>query len=161
VNDRAADLIATLGLRPHPEGGHYGEVFRSVARVRPADRDVERVALTTIYFLLEAGEWSRWHRVQADEAWHFSEGDPLDLLWFDAGGDVVRRARLGPAAADTRPVAVVPAGCWQAARPLGAYSLVGCTVAPGFEFADFTLLADAPEDAARLRARHPNLAELI
>jgi predicted cupin superfamily sugar epimerase len=159
--ERAAELIATLGLRPHPEGGHYGEVFRSAARVRPADRDVERVALTTIYFLLEAGEWSRWHRVAADEAWHFYEGDALDLLWLDADGDAVRRARLGPAAAGTRPVAVVPAGCWQAARPLGAYTLVGCTVAPGFEFADFTLLADRPEDAARVRARHPELANLI
>jgi hypothetical protein len=137
VNDRAADLIATLGLRPHPEGGHYGEVFRSVARVRPVDRDVERVALTTIYFLLEAGEWSRWHRVRADEAWHFYEGDPLDLLWLEPpSGDVVR-------------------------RPLGAYTLVGCTVAPGFEFADFVLLADAPAEAARLRVRYPELAELF
>lgn len=161
MNDRAAELIATLGLRPHPEGGYYGEVFRSAARVRPADRDVERAALTTIYFLLESGEWSRWHRVQADEVWHFYEGDPLDLLWLDAGGDAVRRVRLGPAASGTRPVAVVPAGCWQAARPLGNYTLVGCTVAPGFEFGDFTLLADAPEDLARLRAGHPNLAALI
>ena len=162
MSGRAAELIRILGLRPHPEGGHYGEVFRSAVRVRPADRDVERVALTTIYFLLAAGEWSRWHRVAADEAWHFYEGDALDLLWLDAGGgDLVRRVRLGPAASGTRPVAVVPAGSWQAARPLGAYTLVGCTVAPGFEFADFTLLADRPEDAARLRAGHPNLAELI
>jgi predicted cupin superfamily sugar epimerase len=83
------------------------------------------------------------------------------LLWLDADGDAVRRARLGPAAAGTRPVAVVPAGSWQAARPLGAYTLVGCTVAPGFEFADFTLLADVPDDAARLRTGHPELVRLI
>ncbi len=161
MSDRAAELIATLGLRPHPEGGHYGEVFRSTVRVRPSDRDVERVALTTIYFLLTAGQHSRWHRVVSDEVWHFYEGDPLELLRLDAGGDLVRRTRLGPAGSDTRPVAVVPGGSWQAARPLGAYTLVGCTVGPGFEFADFTLLADVPEDAARLRARHPELAELI
>lgn len=160
MNPRAAELIAALGLRPHPEGGHYGEVFRSSRRVQPADRDVERAALTTIYFLLAAGDHSRWHRVQADEAWHYYEGDFLELLWLPDGAEVLRH-RLGPAGPDARPVFVVPAGCWQAARPLGAYTLVGCTVGPGFEFADFTLLADAPDDAARLRARHPELAELI
>ncbi|HEV8264857.1 MAG TPA: cupin domain-containing protein [Gemmatimonadales bacterium] len=162
MDTRAAALIRTLRLRPHPEGGYFGEVFRSPRQVRPMERNVERSALTTIYFLLTAGEWSRWHRVQADEAWHHYEGDPLELLWLtDAGGTPVQRARLGTVAPDARPVAVVPAVCWQAARPLGAYALVGCTVAPGFEFTDFTLLADVPEAAARLRASHADLAQLL
>jgi uncharacterized protein len=161
MHARAAELIRTLGLRPHPEGGHYVEVFRSGRRVRPFDRDGERAALTTIYFLLCAGERSRWHRVQADEAWHYHEGDPLELLSAPDPLGAVTRRRLGAVADHARPVAVVPAGCWQAARPLGAYTLVGCSVAPGFEFADFTLLADASETAAAFRAHHPDLAELV
>jgi predicted cupin superfamily sugar epimerase len=156
---RAARLIRILKLRPHPEGGHYAEVFRSTRRVRPVDRDVERAAHTTIYFLLAEGERSRWHRVSADEVWHFYEGDPLELVWEEQAE--VRRVQVGPVAMGREPVAVVPAGSWQAARPLGAYTLVGCTVAPGFEFADFALLADVPPEAARLRARYPDLAELF
>jgi len=161
MDARAEELIRILGLRPHPEGGHYAEVFRSADRVRPSDRDVERAALTTIYFLLCAGERSRWHRVQADEAWHYYEGDPLELLWAPDAGGAVTRARLGAVAGEARPVAVVPAACWQAARPLGSYSLVGCTVGPGFDYADFTLLADSPDAAAGLRRRHPDLTGLL
>src|SRR3970040_204526 len=103
MHSRAAELIRTLALRPHPEGGHYGEVFRSSRRVRALDRDVDRAALTTIYFLLTAGEHSRWHRVRADEAWHWCEGDPLELLRLAHPG--VRRVRLGPAATHTPPAA--------------------------------------------------------
>lgn len=155
---RVHDLIARLGLRPHPEGGHYGERFRSRVTVRAAGRDETRSALTTIHFLLAAGERSRWHRVRgADEAWHFYEGEPLELLWVEEGA--LRRHRLGPVPsgaspgeASDGPVAVVPAGCWQAARPLGAYALVGCSVGPGFDFADFDLLADVPDERARLDA---------
>jgi len=91
--------------------------------------------------------------------WHYYEGDPLELVWEEEGG--VRRVQVGPVAMGREPVAVVPAGSWQAARARGAYTLVGCTVAPGFEFADFVLLADVPAEAARLRARYPELAELI
>jgi hypothetical protein len=162
MHSRAAELIRILKLRPHPEGGHYAEVFRSTSRVRPWGRDVERAALTGIYFLLGAGERSRWHRVQADEAWHYYEGDRLELLSLsDVDSAEVTRVRLGPVGPDSRPVAVVPAGWWQTARPLGAYTLVGCSVGPGFEYADFTLLADEPDAAGRLRARHPDLAALI
>jgi len=157
---RVAQLVRALALRPHPEGGHYVEVYRSAHLVRPTDRAVERSALTTIYFLLAAGERSRWHRVLADEVWHFYEGEPLELLWMASPGRGVERCRLG-STGDTRRVAVVPAGAWQAARPLGAYALVGCTVAPGFDFADFALLVDQPDGAAALRRLTPELAELL
>jgi len=158
---RVAELIRTLALAPHPEGGHFGEVFRSSHTVRPAGRDVSRGALTSIYFLLAAGEHSRWHRVAADEAWHFYEGDPLELFWVDATSGTRERRLLGPVGASAGPVAVVPAGCWQAARPAGAYALAGCTVGPGFDYADFVLLADLPAEAAALRRRFPDLAGLI
>ncbi len=159
MDSRAAELVNTLGMRPHPEGGHYVELYRSADRVRQVARNVERAAITTIYFLLAASEYSRWHRVQSDEIWHYHEGDAIELLLFDDRG--LRRLHLGPVASVTRPAIVVPAGVWQAARTTGAYTLVGCTVGPGFEFADFALLADAPDAASRFRARHPDLADLI
>ena len=159
MHSRAAELLKILGMRPHPEGGHYIEVFRSVQRVQVVDRNIERSALTTIYFLLAAGESSRWHRVMSDEIWHYHEGDAIELLLFDDRG--LRRLQLGPVASMTRPAVVVPAGVWQAARTTGAYTLVGCTVGPGFEFADFSLLADAPDAVSRFRARHSDLADLI
>jgi predicted cupin superfamily sugar epimerase len=160
MHSRAAELIRILGLRPHPEGGHYAQMYRSSSRVRPLERDAERPSLTTIYFLLAAGEHSRWHRVLSDEVWHYYEGDPLELLRFDDRGGL-HRVRLGPVAHETRPVAVIPAGSWQAARPSGAYTLGGCTVGPGFDFADFTLAVDAPDVAARITSACPDLARLI
>jgi len=147
MTTRARTLIEILRLQPHPEGGHYREVFRSrriVTEAGPSQR--RRAALTTIYFLLTAGQHSRWHRVGSDEAWHWYEGDPLELLWVS--GDTpphVTRTRLGVAGPSSEPVAVVPAGCWQAARSMGAYTLVGCSVGPGFDFADFELLGPGPE----------------
>ena len=156
---RAAELIHILALRPHPEGGHFAEVFKSPHRVRRGEGDDSRAALTSIYFLLAEGERSRWHRVTADEVWHYYEGDPLELVWEEAGE--VRRVQVGPVAMGREPVAVVPAGAWQAARARGAYTLVGCSAAPGFEFADFTLLADVPAEGARLRAKYPELADLF
>jgi uncharacterized protein len=145
---RVQDLIRDLGLAPHPEGGFYREVHRSPTPpgVRPAS--------TAIYFLLVHGQASRWHRVDAEEAWHHYEGDPLELLWED--GTLVR-AELGP----DRRLAVVPAHAWQAARPLGNYALLGCTVAPGFEFSGFSMMVDVPGEAERFKARHPDHAELI
>jgi uncharacterized protein len=161
VDSRAADLIRGLGLTPHPEGGYYREIFRSPARVQPLDGRTDRLALTTIYFLLVAGQVSRWHRVASDEVWHHYEGGPLELLVADAGfGDVSRR-RLGPVADKTQPVHVVVAGEWQAARPIEAFTLVGCTVGPGFEFSDFQMLDALPGEAATLKQRHPDLALFI
>ena len=155
---RAAALVASLALQPHPEGGFYRELFRSADGVQTV-RGATRSALTVIHFLLPRGQHSALHRVRADEAWHFVEGDPLELLWVDADG-TPRRVRLGPLAEGAEPVAVVPAGAWQAARPLGDYALVACDVAPGFAFEDFTLLREAPEEALELLRQHPGLRPL-
>jgi len=159
MHSRAVELLNILGMRPHPEGGHYVEQFRSTHRVEVVDRSVQRAALTTIYFLLAAGEFSRWHRVVSDEVWHFHEGDAIELLLFDDQG--LRRLRLGPVSRETRPTIVVPAGTWQAARTTGAYTLGGCTVGPGFEFADFSLAVDWPEIAAKIASAGPDLARFI
>jgi hypothetical protein len=161
MDPRVATLIRLLDLTPHPEGGYYRVVFRSPRRVRASDAASDRAAITTIYFLLVAGQHSRWHRVVSDEIWHYYEGDPLELIWLDAARTVPEHRRLGPASDECRPVQIVPGGCWQAARPLGHYTLVGCSVAPGFEFREFRLLADAPEDLALIRSRFPELAALI
>jgi predicted cupin superfamily sugar epimerase len=158
--DRAAALIAALGLVPHPEGGHYGELYRSNASVLPADGRGPRSALTTIYFLLAGEELSRWHRVESDEVWHFYEGAPLDLWVASPTGDAVDQHRLGPLEAAQRPVWTVPGGWWQAARSTGAYTLVGCTVGPGFDYSDFAFAADHPA-AARALGGHPALGELL
>jgi len=159
MHARAAELVELLGMRPHPEGGHYVEVFRSAHRVQVLGRNVERTALTTIYFLLAGGEFSRWHRVLSDEIWHFHEGDELELLLFDEQG--LRRMRLGPVARETRPTVVVPAGTWQAARAAGAYTLVACSVGPGFDFADFSLAVDWPDVASRIANAGPDVARFI
>jgi len=161
ADGRAGELIRTLELTPHPEGGYYREVFRSPARVHPLDGRTDRLALTTIYFLLVARQVSRWHRVASDEVWHYYEGGPLELLAADAGFNRVSRRRLGPVGDKTEPVHVVPAGEWQAARSMGPYTLVGCTVGPGFEFADFQMLDSLPDEAAALRRRQPEVAAFI
>lgn len=127
--ERAKQLIESLALEPHPEGGWYRQVFKSESRVVRLSDDANRSALTTIYFLLVAGTFSAWHRVTSDEVWHWYEGEPLELLTRD---------RTVVLDANNR-VHVIRAGEWQAARPLGAYALVGCTVGPGFEFEDFEM----------------------
>jgi uncharacterized protein len=161
VSDRGAALVATLGLIPHPEGGYYGEVYRSASTVQPADGRDPRPALTTIYFLLPAGAVSRWHRVRSDEVWHFYEGAPLELWMTPPGIGEIGRKQLGPLQPGQEPIVTVPAGWWQAARSTGPYTLVGCTVAPGFDFRDFELAADHPDQAAALRAIAPAHCELI
>jgi len=129
------EIITELGLRPHPEGGHYAETWRAEAGAG------ERPAGTAIYYLLRAGERSHWHRVDAAEVWHYYAGDPLALSIAPGSGDEpAQRHILGPdLGADHRPQLVVPAGDWQAAEPLGAWTLVGCTVSPGFDFTGFEL----------------------
>ena len=158
---RAHALVEELGLEPHPEGGHYRQVYRSKGRVQPADDRPARASLTTIYFLLTSGTHSRWHRVQSDEAWHFYEGGPIELLVADPELRRIERVTLGSLASGNRPVYVVPAGWWQAARPVGTYGLVGCTVAPGFEFDDFSFLRDDAAAEAALRALDPTVADLV
>jgi len=159
--DRASLLVDTLSLTPHPEGGHYREIYRSPGLVTPDDHRAERSALTSIYFLLKAGEHSSWHLVGSDELWHFCEGDPLELVSLDPATMTPQRRLLGPLDEASQPVRVVPAGQWQAARPLGGYTLVGCSVAPGFEFADFELLRDDARNRERLLAAAPDMASLL
>ena len=148
--DRVSELIALLRLAPHPEGGHFREIYRSADRVQAADARGPRNALTNILFLLGRGEMSRWHRVSSDEVWHYYEGEGLELLIAPPPMDRVARVILGPAAAAQRPSYAVPAHWWQAARPLGGHALAGCTVAPGFDFADFSFLRDDAPLAQRL-----------
>lgn len=133
MNDTTADeIIASLGLVPHPEGGHYRETFRH----RPVDGG--RGAVTVIYYLLRESERSAWHRVDATEIWHFYAGAPLELEI--AGGGARSSIVLGTDfAAGMAAHGVVPALAWQSARSLGAWTLVGCTVAPAFEFSGFEL----------------------
>ena len=155
----ASALVKQLGLEPHPEGGFYRETWRSsmvLRGIRPAPGP-DRAASTAIYFLLPAGTFSAFHRVTSDEAWHHYDGDPLDLhlIAEDGGHTVVALGR--EFARGERPQYVVPAGVWQAAVPRGdRYALCGCTVAPGFDFADFEM--PSRED---LRARFPRHAEII
>jgi len=130
-------VIALLGMKPHPEGGHYVETFRDPAPVGG------RAHGTAIYFLLAAGDRSHWHRVDAAEIWHWHAGAPLALDMADAAGAVTRHILGADLAAGERPQGVVPAGVWQAAVSLGAWTLVGCTVSPGFLFSGFEL---APPD---------------
>lgn len=137
-------IIEALALEPHPEGGWYAETFRDAP-------EGGRGHSTAIYFLLAQGQVSAWHRVKdAAEVWHFYAGAPLELSLHQEGGSVGKLV-LGPdLAAGQRPQAIVPAGCWQAARSLGEWTLVGCTVAPGFDFAAFDLAEPGwqPEDGS-------------
>src|SRR6202163_4412619 len=129
----ATEIIARLDLQPHPEGGHYRETFRD-----PRLDASGRSASTAIYFLLARGERSHWHRIDAVEAWHYYAGSALILQIADDSGQ--RSIRLGPdLAAGEVPQAIVPAQAWQAAESTGDWTLVGCTVAPGFDFAKFEL----------------------
>ena len=127
----ARDIIAALDLKPHPEGGHYRQTWKADAVAG------ERAAGTAIYFLLAEGEVSHWHRVDSAEVWHFYRGAPLELMIGK------NRYILGPDMDEAQvPQLVVPPGEWQAARSLGDYTLVGCTVAPGFEFSKFEMAPD-------------------
>ena len=132
----AADVIRLLDLKPHPEGGHFRETFRDPRQLKGG-----RAASTAIYFLLARGERSHWHRIDAVEVWHYYAGASLRLAVVDGATEQI--FRLGADIhADESPQVTVPARAWQAAESLGDWTLVGCTVAPGFEFAGFEL---APE----------------
>lgn len=168
----ARDLVDKLALQPHPEGGWYREIYRSPTRVETPRGS--RSAITTIYYLLERHQLSRWHVVQADELWHFYAGAPLELLEYDSTARKLQRHMLGHV--DSTPgaspdatagssgavsVAVIRSGVWQAARSLGDYSLVGCTVGPGFEFADFQFTADLPSHAEHFKGALAPFAHLL
>lgn len=132
----ANEIIRMLGMKPHPEGGHYAETYRP-------DRD-SRPNSTAIYYLLQADEVSAWHRVDADEHWLWHAGGPLALTLSPPDGKGAMPHTLGPdLRAGQRPQLTVPEQFWQTAESLGAWSLVSCVVAPGFDFAGFEL---APPD---------------
>jgi uncharacterized protein len=135
----AAALITRLQLEPHPEGGWYREVHRSTTLLETARGP--RAALTSIYFLLEQHQHSRWHVVTSDEVWHFACGASLELLCYEPRAREFRRRMLGLPQEDQEPSLVVSAGEWQAARSTGAWSLVSCDVGPGFDFEDFSFVA--------------------
>ncbi|CUH76847.1 cupin domain-containing protein [Tropicibacter naphthalenivorans] len=131
----ADEIIALLDLAPHPEGGHYRQTWMDDAQPRAAG--------TCIYFLLKGGERSHWHRVDAAEIWHYYAGAPLTLSLSETGAGPRADLTLGPdLATGQRPQLIVPTGHWQAAQSLGDWTLVGCTVSPGFQFSGFEL---APE----------------
>jgi uncharacterized protein len=133
----AADVIRLLGLQPHPEGGYYAETFRDARLIEG------RAVSTAIYYLLDTGDVSQWHRVDAVETWHWHAGAPLVITVSPNGHDASAHYLGNDLKAGHRPQFVVPAGCWQTATSLGAWTLVGCTVAPGFDFKGFEL---APPD---------------
>lgn len=164
-DSRAAkdELIRRLDLKPHPEGGFFSETYRSAERVM-RDKDGEgstetRSASTAIYYLLSDGAHSAWHRIKSDEVWHFYAGEPLHVHVLDETGALVTH-KLGNALTHAGAVfqAVVPAGLWFAAECAdpATFALVGCTVAPGFEFSEFELA-----DVDALKARHSQHAALI
>jgi uncharacterized protein len=158
MHPRAQALVQQHALSPHPEGGHYREVFRDPLQVLHPTKGTPRAALTHILFLLEGGSFSALHRVAQTELWQHLQGAPLELTILEprAGeGHALRQVRLGSAPGEALAHAV-PAGALQGARPLGEYTLCGCTVAPGFTFDDFEL----PERAALL-AQLPEHRELI
>lgn len=139
-------LVDKYGLQPHPEGGYYRQVYKSTTTAG------DRTAITAIYFLLERGQVSRWHRVLSDELWTHLEGAPL-TLWMHDGVSTTSTTLDS----DTR-IAAVPRTVWQAAETTGDYTLVACFVAPGFEFDDFAMMSDHAEAQATLP---PDLVRLV
>ncbi|MDQ7246437.1 cupin domain-containing protein [Dongia sedimenti] len=157
-----AQIIDRLRLTPHPEGGHFRETYRAAetiaAAALPRRFGGERSISTAIHFLLEAGQCSRLHRIRADEVWHFYAGDPLIVVEIDPAGRLKTTRLGGDLAAGGVYQHVVPAGVWFGAAPAenGRFALVGCTVAPGFDFADFELA-----ERAALLAEYPGHREWI
>jgi len=157
VSDPAArieELKTSLRLQPHVEGGHYHRFHPP----KGADSAGVRQAMSAIHYLLEAGQCSSWHRVDAEEAWHFVEGDPLELLIYQEEQRSLRRHCLGPLAENVDTTVIVPAGAWQAARPLGRYALATCVVAPAFVYAGFEMLAEDAPLARHLAGLAPEIS---
>ena len=149
-------LIDKLQLEPHPEGGYYRRVFESDKQVRSPVHQLPRPAMTHIYFLLLEGQVSRFHRVLHDEIWNHYAGAPLRL--YHIHQQQLREQRLG--GDDYDYAAVIPAGDFQAAESMGEFTLVGCSVAPGFDFADFSFI-DEPSLKQWIEVAHPDMARFI
>ena len=161
MNDRAQILIDILELSPHPEGGYFKEVYRSAGTVGSPVNGAMRNCLTDIYFLLTAGQVSRFHRVLHDEIWHFYEGDPLELVEIQPDLSEIARIVLNGAGGRPKYKHCVKSGNWQAAYTKGEYSLVGCTVAPGFDFADFEFMEQNAAVQTTLLGKYPELYKLM
>lgn len=150
MHPRALELIDTLELAPHPEGGYYRRVYESTKQVEI--NGVLRPVLTSIQFLLTAGVGSRWHRVDAAEVWDWQEGSAVELLMYDATARALSHVQLDTSARGGQLLQVVPAGIWQTARTHGDYSLVNCSVSPGFMWSGLEMLDEASPLASELRA---------
>src|SRR5262245_61233199 len=155
----ASDLVKRLGLEPHPEGGWYREIHRSSTMFETSRGP--RSALTVIYFLLEQQQYSRWHVVGSDEVWHHGDGAALELLIYRPDTRELQHRVLGPAGQSQEPIAVARAGEWQAARSLGNWSLMGCDVAPGFDFEDFQFVAGIAGHEAHLTSRMSSFKDFL
>lgn len=143
----STDIIDRLQLQPHPEGGHFRRVYASAAQVQVGGR--ARPALTAIEYLLESGQVSQWHRIDAEECWHWQGGGALELRTYDPATARSLTTVLG---SGDQAMHVVPTGVWQSARPLDGWCLVACTVSPGFEWEGFELLQPGSEWAGILTA---------
>lgn len=149
--------VAQLGLQPHPEGGYYRRLLSSEQEVSAYAAACSRPAMTVIYYALGAGAFARWHRLRADELWHFVEGSPLEIYLLSPDFKEWSHHTLGTRPQGGMPLLHVPGGTWQAAVCPGQGSLVTCTVAPGFDFADHQFLDD-PASQAAVRQAFPHLA---
>lgn len=158
MHQTAAYWIEKLGLQQHPEGGYFKETYRSGGKLPPDEQGKIRNCATAIYFLLFGDKFSAFHRIRSDEMWHFYDGDPVEIFYFDHTG-VLHTMLLGN---DMEQGATfqtwIPGGCWFASRMAvsDGYALVGCTVAPGFDFEDFEMA-----DRNQLLKEHPEHAQLI
>ena len=175
MHNRAAWLIETLGLQPHPEGGYYREAFRSSLVVFSESVNTRRNAMTHIYFLLTKNQISRLHRVRHDELWIYQEGAELLIHSIDgtshkhsesklglAGERPVNLSTIEDAALNrTEPAVIISSNTWQAAQSLGAFTFVSCIVAPGFEFQDFSLLKDCDEEQEAILKFWPDALRFI
>lgn len=161
MNARAAALIDQLELSPHPEGGYYKEVYRSKNMVVSPCNGKMRNVVTDIYFLVLADKPSCFHRVLHDEIWHYYEGAPLELIELQPEMLEISKTMLGLSNGSLCYKHCVQGGHWQAARSQGDYSLVGCTVAPGFDFADFKFLRDDESSRLSVLKIYPELSGLM
>ena len=151
------NLIDRYNLVPHPEGGFYAEVYRSKQTIKSPVVSKDRKAITHIYFLLPKGQMSIFHKVVHDEIWNFYEGDPVKLIKYN--GSTVEEDIIGSGRNDY--VSIVEGGVYQAAESTGRYSLVGCSVAPGFEFEDFSLLRDETEPKDKFLKKFPGYRKFV
>ena len=155
----ARELIAQLDLTPHPEGGWYRELHRSGEIINTGRGP--RAAITSIYYLLESPQFSRWHTVASDEIWHFHDGAPLELLAYRPETRSLSSRVLGIPSGGYEPSHTVRAGEWQAARSLGDWTLMGCDVGPGFDFEDFQFIASLEGHQAHFRESLAEFAHLL